>query len=73
MPDFDVIVVGAGNAAMAAAVSAREQAMLDYTVDDASGAVVDGSRTAPQDIEDFWTFMRPVGNNPWKLSAIQTT
>ena len=25
MPDFDVIVVGAGNAAMAAAVSAREQ------------------------------------------------
>ena len=25
MPDFDVIVIGAGNAAMAAAVSAREQ------------------------------------------------
>lgn len=47
--------------------------MLDYTVDDATGAVVDGSRTAPQDIEDFWTFTRPVGNNPWKLSAIQST
>jgi predicted lipid-binding transport protein (Tim44 family) len=46
--------------------------MLDYTVDDATGAVVEGSRTAPQGIEDFWTFTRPVGNNPWKLSAIQT-
>ena len=45
--------------------------MLDYTVDDASGAVVEGSRTASQAIEDFWTFTRPVGNNPWKLSAIQ--
>lgn len=48
-------------------------AMLDYTVDDATGAVVEGSRTAPQEIEDFWTFTRPVGNTPWKLSAIQTT
>ena len=46
--------------------------MLDYTVDDASGAVVEGSRTVPQDVEDFWTFARPVGNNPWMLSAIQT-
>jgi len=46
--------------------------LLDYTVDDASGAVVDGSRTAVQTVEDFWTFTRPVGNNPWKLSAIQT-
>jgi predicted lipid-binding transport protein (Tim44 family) len=46
--------------------------MLDYTVDDTTGAVVEGSRTAQQEIEDFWTFTRPVGNNPWKLSAIQT-
>ena len=46
--------------------------MLDYTVDDALGTVVEGSRTATQSIEDFWTFTRPVGNNPWKLSAIQT-
>jgi predicted lipid-binding transport protein (Tim44 family) len=47
--------------------------MLDYTVDDATGDVVDGSRTTPQDIEDFWTFTRPVGSNPWKLAAIQST
>jgi predicted lipid-binding transport protein (Tim44 family) len=33
---------------------------------------VEGSRTGTQTIEDFWTFTRSVGNNPWKLSAIQT-
>lgn len=45
--------------------------LVDYTVDDASGSLVDGSRT-PQDIEEYWTFTRPVGPNPWRLSAIQT-
>jgi predicted lipid-binding transport protein (Tim44 family) len=45
--------------------------LVDYTVDDASGAVVEGAR-APQDFEEFWTFTRPVGPNRWKLSAIQT-
>jgi predicted lipid-binding transport protein (Tim44 family) len=46
--------------------------LLDYTVEDASGRVVDGSRSAPQEVEEFWTFGRPVGNNPWQLTAIQT-
>jgi predicted lipid-binding transport protein (Tim44 family) len=46
--------------------------MLDYTVDDASGNVVDGSRTAQADFDEYWTFTRPVGPNRWKLSAIQT-
>jgi predicted lipid-binding transport protein (Tim44 family) len=45
--------------------------MLDYTVSDATGAVVEGSRTEPQDVEEFWTFTRPVGRQPWQLSAIQ--
>jgi predicted lipid-binding transport protein (Tim44 family) len=45
--------------------------MIDYTVDDATGAVVEGSRTTPQTIEDFWTFTRAVGDHPWRLSAIQ--
>jgi predicted lipid-binding transport protein (Tim44 family) len=45
--------------------------LADYTVDDTSGAVVDGSRT-PEDIEEYWTFTRPVGPRPWRLSAIQT-
>ena len=44
--------------------------LLDYTVDDLSGAVVSGSKTEPIKFEEFWTFTRPVGNNPWQLSAI---
>jgi predicted lipid-binding transport protein (Tim44 family) len=46
--------------------------LLDYTVEDASGRVVDGSRSAVQEVEEFWTFGRAVGNNPWQLTAIQT-
>lgn len=44
--------------------------LLDFTTDDASGAVVEGSRTEPVKFEEYWTFTRPVGNNPWRLSAI---
>lgn len=44
--------------------------LLDYTVDDATGEVVSGSKTDPVKFEEFWTFTRPVGNNPWQLSAI---
>ena len=46
--------------------------MLDYTVDDASGNVVEGSQSARTDFDEYWTFTRPVGPNRWKLSAIQT-
>jgi predicted lipid-binding transport protein (Tim44 family) len=45
--------------------------LADYTVDDSTGAVVTGSKT-PQSFEEFWTFTRPVGPNPWRLSAIQS-
>jgi predicted lipid-binding transport protein (Tim44 family) len=44
--------------------------LLDYTTDAASGAVVSGSKTEPVKFEEYWTFTRPVGNNPWRLSAI---
>lgn len=44
--------------------------LLDYTTDDATGAVVTGSKTEPVKFEEYWTFTRPVGNNPWRLSAI---
>jgi predicted lipid-binding transport protein (Tim44 family) len=44
--------------------------LLDYTVDEATGEVVSGSRTEPVKFEEYWTFTRPVGNNPWRLSAI---
>ena len=44
--------------------------LLDYTTDDATGAVVAGSKTEPVKFEEYWTFTRPVGDNPWRLSAI---
>lgn len=46
--------------------------LLDYTVDDTTGAVVEGSRSELQTVEEFWTFTRPVGTKPWRLAAIQT-
>jgi predicted lipid-binding transport protein (Tim44 family) len=46
--------------------------LLDYTVVDTSGAVVGGSATEREDLEEFWTFTRPVGPNAWRLSAIQS-
>jgi predicted lipid-binding transport protein (Tim44 family) len=44
--------------------------LLDYTVDDASGKIVSGSDSEPVKFEEFWTWTRPVGPNPWRLSAI---
>ena len=44
--------------------------LLDYTTDEATGAVVAGSKTEPVKFEEYWTFTRPVGNNQWRLSAI---
>ncbi|MBI1846313.1 MAG: Tim44 domain-containing protein [Candidatus Rokubacteria bacterium] len=49
-----------------------EVGLMDYTIDDATGGLVDGSRTVPQQVNEFWTFVRPVGPNRWQLSAIQT-
>ena len=44
--------------------------VLDYTVNE-SGQVVEGSQTEPVKFEEYWTFVRPVGPNPWRLGAIQ--
>jgi predicted lipid-binding transport protein (Tim44 family) len=44
--------------------------LLDYTTDERTGEVVSGSRTEPVKFQEYWTFTRPVGENPWKLSAI---
>lgn len=44
--------------------------LLDYTVDEVTGQVVEGSRTEPVKFEEYWTFTRPVGGNVWRLSAI---
>lgn len=44
--------------------------LLDFTVDDRTGGVVEGSRTDPVKFEEYWTFTRPVGSGAWQLSAI---
>jgi predicted lipid-binding transport protein (Tim44 family) len=45
--------------------------LLDYTVDERTGRVVQGDDRTPVKFEEYWTWVRPVGPNPWKLSAIQ--
>jgi predicted lipid-binding transport protein (Tim44 family) len=44
--------------------------LLDYTVNEKTGEIVEGSKIDPVKFEEYWTFVRPVGNNPWQLSAI---
>ncbi len=44
--------------------------LLDYTTDETNVTVISGSKTESVKFEEFWTFTRPVGNNPWQLSAI---
>jgi predicted lipid-binding transport protein (Tim44 family) len=44
--------------------------LLDYTVDQATGNVVDGSDSAPVKFEEFWTWVRAVGRPDWRLTAI---
>lgn len=44
--------------------------LLDYTVDEATSKVLDGSRTNPVKFEEYWTVTRRVGSNPWILTAI---
>ncbi len=45
--------------------------LLDYTVDESTAQVLSGSNTEPVKFEELWTFARPVGNHPWRLSAIE--
>jgi predicted lipid-binding transport protein (Tim44 family) len=47
--------------------------MVDYTVDEVAGGLVDGSRTIPTAVDEFWTFTRPAGLHSWMLAAIQTS
>jgi len=45
--------------------------LLDYTVDDKSGALVFGSMTIPVKFQEEWTWARPVGSQNWKLEGIK--
>lgn len=48
--------------------------LLDYTVDDKTGQVIEGDRLNPVKFQEFWTFCRDIGSgSAWRLSAIQQT
>ena len=45
--------------------------LLDYTVSDSSGELVDGSMTQPVKFAEEWTWARPTGTENWLLEAIK--
>jgi predicted lipid-binding transport protein (Tim44 family) len=45
--------------------------LLDYTVDEHSGAIVSGSNTDPVKFAEKWTWARPIGAELWKLEGIE--
>jgi len=45
--------------------------LLDYTVDDKSGDLVDGSMTTPVKFQEDWTWARATGTQDWKLEGIK--
>lgn len=45
--------------------------LLDYTVNEKTGDIVEGSMTRPVKFEEEWTWARPVGTNAWKLEGIK--
>lgn len=45
--------------------------LLDYTVDDQNGELVDGSMTEPVKFAECWTWARPVNSENWKLEGIE--
>jgi predicted lipid-binding transport protein (Tim44 family) len=45
--------------------------LLDYTVDDSSGELVDGSMTTPVKFAEEWTWARLSGTDNWKLEGIK--
>jgi predicted lipid-binding transport protein (Tim44 family) len=45
--------------------------LLDYTVDDKTGDVVEGSMTEPVKFAEQWTWARPVRTEDWKLEGIE--
>lgn len=45
--------------------------LLDYTVDEKTGRVVDGDPTEPVKFDEKWAFARSRGSSQWKLEGIQ--
>lgn len=45
--------------------------LLDYTVDEKTGALVEGSMTEPVKFAEQWTWARPVRTENWRLEGIE--
>lgn len=45
--------------------------LLDFTVDDKTGALVSGSMTDPVKFREEWTWARPTGTQNWKLEGLK--
>jgi len=45
--------------------------LLDYTVDEKTGALVEGSMTEPVKFAEQWTWARPVRTQNWRLEVIE--
>ena len=45
--------------------------LLDYTIDDQTDELVEGSMTNPVKFEEKWTWARPVSTESWKLEGIE--
>ena len=48
-----------------------DASLLDYTVDERTGDVLEGSATETVTFEEYWTLTRAVWVKAWRLSAIQ--
>ena len=45
--------------------------LLDYTVNENTGEVLEGSDTLPVKFEEEWTFARPTATQAWRLEGIE--
>jgi len=45
--------------------------LLDYTVDEKSGALVEGNMTDPVKFAEQWTWARPIRTEGWRLEGIE--
>ncbi len=44
--------------------------LLDYTIDEKSGKVIEGDKLNPVKFQEFWTFSRDTGSQQWQLAGI---
>ncbi len=44
--------------------------LLDYTVDETSNSILEGSMTTPVKFAEKWTWSRPLGGTDWKLAGV---